>query len=61
MSGTREFEYPQARRQDLTEEILGRRVSDPYRWMEDGRPRAGGRLAAQAGLFAASASRVAGA
>jgi prolyl oligopeptidase len=35
MSGTREFSYPEARRQDLTEEIFGHRVSDPYRWMEE--------------------------
>ena len=35
MSGTREFDYPEARRLDLTEEILGYQVSDPYRWMED--------------------------
>ena len=61
MSGTRGFEYPQARRQDLTEEILGRRVSDPYRWMEEADPERADWLAAQAGLFAAAASRVAGA
>jgi len=35
MSGTRESGYPEARRQDLTEDIFGHRVSDPYRWMED--------------------------
>ena len=35
MSGTREFDYPEARRLDLTEEIFGHQVSDPYRWMED--------------------------
>ena len=35
MSGTRELSYPEARRQDLTEEIFGHRVTDPYRWMED--------------------------
>ena len=35
MSGTREFDYPEARRLDLTEEILGYQVSDPYRWMEE--------------------------
>jgi prolyl oligopeptidase len=27
--------YPQARRLDLTEQIHGREVSDPYRWLED--------------------------
>ncbi len=53
MSGTREFEYPPARRQDLTEEILGHRISDPYRWMEEAGPERADWLAAQAGLFAA--------
>jgi prolyl oligopeptidase len=28
-------EYPAARRLDLTEDLLGHRVSDPYRWLED--------------------------
>ena len=27
--------YPAARRLDLTEDILGHQVSDPYRWLED--------------------------
>src|ERR1039457_6820378 len=31
----REFGYPQARRLDLTEDVLGYQVSDPYRWLED--------------------------
>jgi prolyl oligopeptidase len=54
MSGTREWGYPEARRQDLTEEILGHQVSDPYRWMEeaDSTERADW-LRVQAGLFAA--------
>jgi prolyl oligopeptidase len=54
MSGTRELGYPEARRQELTEEILGHRVSDPYRWMEeaDSAERADW-LRAQSGLFAA--------
>jgi len=30
-----ELDYPEARRLDLTEEILGHQVSDPYRWLED--------------------------
>jgi prolyl oligopeptidase len=30
-----ELRYPQARRLELTEDILGYQVSDPYRWMED--------------------------
>ncbi len=58
MSGTREFEYPRARRQDLTEEIFGHQVSDPYRWMEDtGSTERADWLAAQAGLFAAQRER----
>jgi prolyl oligopeptidase len=47
-----ELEYPRARRLDLTEDILGYQVSDPYRWLEDD---SGGErvrwLAAQADLF----------
>ena len=35
MSGTHEMSYPEARRLDLTEDIFGHQVSDPYRWMED--------------------------
>src|ERR1700730_12688913 len=30
-----EFGYPQARRLDLTEDIGGHQVSEPYRWLED--------------------------
>jgi prolyl oligopeptidase len=47
-----EFRYPEASRLDLTEDILGHRVSDPYRWLEDdtSAERAGW-LAAQADLF----------
>jgi prolyl oligopeptidase len=30
-----EFSYPPARRLDLTEDIGGHQVSDPYRWLED--------------------------
>jgi len=54
MSGTREFDYPEARRLDLTEEIFGHQVSDPYRWMEesDSTERASW-LQAEARLFAA--------
>jgi prolyl oligopeptidase len=29
------FSYPPARRLDLTEDILGYQVSDPYRWLEE--------------------------
>ncbi len=52
-----EFGYPKARRMDLTEDVLGHQVSDPYRWLEDA---AGGEraewLAAEAELFAAERS-----
>ena len=30
-----EFGYPRARRLDLTEDISGHQVSDPYRWLEE--------------------------
>ena len=45
------IEYPPARRLDLTEDVLGHQVSDPYRWLEDdtSAERAGW-LAAQAEL-----------
>jgi prolyl oligopeptidase len=35
MSTTHEMSYPEAPRLDLTEDIFGHQVSDPYRWMED--------------------------
>jgi prolyl oligopeptidase len=57
MTGTREFGYPEAPRQDLTEEIFGHQVSDPYRWLED--PGSAEReqwLRAEAGLFSAERS-----
>jgi prolyl oligopeptidase len=48
----KEFGYPQARRMDLTEDVLGHQVSDPYRWLEDaGSAERAGWLAAQADLF----------
>ncbi len=47
-----EFGYPRARRLDLTEDIGGHRVSDPYRWLEDDTSdKRAGWLAAQAELF----------
>jgi prolyl oligopeptidase len=47
-----EFGYPQARRLDLTEEVLGHQVSDPYRWLEgDASAERADWLRAQAGLF----------
>ncbi len=49
-----ESRYPQARRMDLTEDVLGYQVSDPYRWLEDAE--SGERadwLAAEAGLYEA--------
>jgi prolyl oligopeptidase len=54
MTGTRDIEYPQARRQDLTEDLFGHRVSDPYRWMEDpGSSERRDWLAAEESLYAA--------
>lgn len=29
------FDYPETRREDLTEELHGHTVADPYRWLED--------------------------
>jgi prolyl oligopeptidase len=47
-----EYRYPPARRLDLTEDVLGHQVSDPYRWLEDDTSNErGGWLAAQAELF----------
>lgn len=49
--------YPHARRLDLTEEIHGRPVSDPYRWLEDPeREETRAWLAGQAELFSANAA-----
>ncbi len=48
----KEFTYPPARRLELTEDLFGHQVSDPYRWLEDGTStERAGWLAAQAGLF----------
>ena len=47
-----ELRYPAAGRLDLTEDILGFQVSDPYRWLEDtASDERAGWLAAQAELF----------
>ncbi|MGB6583468.1 MAG: prolyl oligopeptidase family serine peptidase [Streptosporangiaceae bacterium] len=47
-----EFGYPGARRLELTEDISGHQVSDPYRWLEDdSSDERGAWLAAQAELF----------
>jgi prolyl oligopeptidase len=44
--------YPAARRLDLTEEMFGHQVADPYRWLEDaGRPETRDWLAAQEELW----------
>jgi prolyl oligopeptidase len=52
-----ELSYPRARRMDLTEDVLGYQVSDPYRWLEDaGSGERADWLAAQAELFAAQRS-----
>src|SRR5690242_5397722 len=48
-----ELRYPAAGRLDLTEDIQGHQVSDPYRWLEDGASaERAAWLAAQAELFA---------
>ena len=47
-----EYQYPAARRLELTEDLFGHQVSDPYRWLEDSEDaERSGWLAAQAGLF----------
>jgi len=54
-------EYPPARRLDLTEDLFGHQVRDPYRWLEDGA--SAGRaqwLAAQADLFASGREELPG-
>jgi prolyl oligopeptidase len=49
-----ELHYPPAPRLELTEDILGYQVSDPYRWMEDAAStERADWLAEQSGLFAA--------
>jgi prolyl oligopeptidase len=53
MNGTCESGYPAARRQDLTEEIFGHQVSDPYRWLEESGPERAEWLAAQDRLYTA--------
>ncbi|HEV2251826.1 MAG TPA: prolyl oligopeptidase family serine peptidase [Streptosporangiaceae bacterium] len=54
MSGTHQMSYPEARRLDLTEDIFGHQVSDPYRWMEDaGSAERADWLQAEAALFSA--------
>ena len=54
MTATHETGYPQARQLDLTEEIFGHQVSDPYRWMEDaGSAELANWLRDQARLFSA--------
>ncbi len=44
--------YPQARRLDLTDDLFGHQVSDPYRWLEEPGPERDAWLAEQAALFA---------
>jgi prolyl oligopeptidase len=56
-----EYGYPEARRLDLTEDLLGYQVSDPYRWLEDpDSPERASWLAAQADLFAAQRAELPG-
>src|SRR5579863_2407008 len=52
------FRYPEARRLDLTEDVLGYQVSDPYRWMEDTpNPERDDWLAAEHRLYTAERDR----
>src|SRR3984957_6436671 len=61
MSGTHQMSYPEAPRLDLTEDIFGHQVSDPYRWMEDpGSAERADWLAAEAALFTAERAHWAG-
>jgi len=56
-----EFSYPQARRLDLTEDLLGHQVSDPYRWLEDeASAERADWLAAEVSLFDSRRSELAG-
>jgi prolyl oligopeptidase len=56
-----EYRYPEARRLDLTEDLLGYQVSDPYRWLEDaGSAERASWLAVQADLFAAQRAELPG-
>ncbi len=56
-----EYGYPAARRLDLTEDLLGYQVSDPYRWLEDAdSAERASWLAAQADLFAAQRAELPG-
>ncbi len=56
-----DFGYPQAGRLDLTEDVLGYQVSDPYRWLEDDpSDERAAWLAAQEELFAAQRAELAG-
>lgn len=34
-NGKREISYPEAERQDITDDYFGHKVADPYRWMEN--------------------------
>ena len=45
--------YPAARRLDLTEDLLGHQVGDPYRWLESDGPERADWLRAQEELFGA--------
>jgi prolyl oligopeptidase len=56
-----QVDYPEARRVELTEDILGYQVNDPYRWLEDAGSEERARwLAAQADLFRAQRSGLPG-
>ncbi len=52
--------YPDALRLDLTEDLFGQQVSDPYRWLEDtGSPQTSDWLATQEALWTAEADGLA--
>jgi prolyl oligopeptidase len=53
--------YPPARRLDLTEDLLGHQVSDPYRWLEDSAsPERAQWLVQQGNLFAQQRAELSG-
>lgn len=54
------FRYPQARRLELTEDLFGHQVSDPYRWLEEAGPERDAWLAEQAALFKAQRDELPG-
>ena len=37
VSELEEMKYPETKQDKITEEIFGKNIEDPYRWLEDGR------------------------